>query len=400
MVCAPTGPLHLASLPHGRALQGDVGRYVTLGRIATGGMASIVLACPAAEPDTRVVIKRIQDRYGDNPELIGFFAQERRLMGLCDHPNIARRIDAGWHEGAPFLVLEHIEGADLVQIVRLNDLLDRKPSCEVSVKITCDLLDALDHVHTRRNGLDEPLGIVHRDVSPMNVLVSTDGEVKLIDFGIATAADGLHDRTRKTLRGRLPYIAPEQFRGQPFDCRADLWSVGVLLWESLVGRVLFHDATRSGLLRQILREPLRSIRSKRSDVPDDLIAVVEALLQRDPNARVASAAQARSMLLAVAEGHGWDLSNRHLARKIRRLRSDAGYSTKGSLAPLSLVPDIGTPEVKYEPRVLARKRPPTSRPFRRLVAVAVAGLAVGAAVAAMNPPESPIGAAAGIHSHR
>jgi len=319
--------LSIAKDAFGRCARGDTGTYEILGTVANGGMASIALARDEGKRGraAQVVVKQMSGELAEDKVAVGYFRQEARILGLCDHPNIVRRLDVGRMGDAPFTVMEHIEGATLSQVVRLYQHARRLVPLEVVAKVAVDLLDALDHVHNRRSPTGAPYEIVHRDVCPMNVMLRYDGRLKLLDFGVATLAGGEVDPKPTTLRGKIPYVSPEQFRGEALDQQCDLWAVGVVLWELLAGRKLFDAIANKALLSQILREPIPSIVDQRADVPDQLAVLLGRLLTRDRQRRFPSAAKARRAFAAFAAGMSWELSDAALADALADLRSAAGY---------------------------------------------------------------------------
>ncbi len=298
----------------GPVFQGRRGSYVTLGHLAVGGMCDVVLA--RAPDGAQVVVKSLSARWSGDAEARALLAQERQILARCRHPNIVELLDAGWGGGRPFLVLEHVPGGDLTRLVARSAARGMPVPAELVAGIALRVLEALRYVAALDDG-GRPLTIVHRDVSPMNVLLTASGGVKLVDFGVASV-EGVPE-PEGVLRGKIPYLAPELFRGAPPSPRSDLWALGVTLWEVLAGRHLFHHESRHRTLTAILREPVPRLGDLRSDLPAPLRRWVHWLLEHEPHARPLDERDAAESLELLARDEGWDLSRVGLARRLARL---------------------------------------------------------------------------------
>ncbi len=206
--------------------------------MARGGMAELWLARERGSEGRRVVVKRMLREHGDEPHLATMFREEARLGRLLQHGAIARLLDVGDDQGEPFLVLEHVEGTNLRAALATmrHWALDMPPA--VAVHVAREVLRALSYAHAAVDEHGLPLGVVHRDVSPGNVLLSTGGEVKLCDFGVAKT--GANRTAGRWLKGKARYMAPEQTRCEPVDGQADQFAVGAVLWEMLTGQPRFR----------------------------------------------------------------------------------------------------------------------------------------------------------------
>ena len=302
---------------------GRTERYELIGKIAAGGMADIFLARDAEDGATSV-IKRLLPRWGSDREVLGLFEQEIRLGLILDHQNLVRASEGGVLGGLPFLAMEHIPGLNAIQLLRTSHLARRSVDVSTVVRIGLDLLSALEHVHQAVGADGQPLQIVHRDVSPANILIREDGVAKLIDFGVAMTRATPPQRPG-VLRGKVAYIAPEQFRGGPVDAAGDVWSAGVVLWELLAGCALFHHPAQTELIAQVLRAPIAPIGSRRADVPEALGAVVAKLLARDRAVRYASAGEAHDALAGCASRLRLDLRRSSVVESIAALRHSAAF---------------------------------------------------------------------------
>jgi len=231
----------------GPRLPRKFGSYLLFDRIGAGGMAEIFLARARTElgGQRRVVVKQILPALAAHPQFAEMLIHEAKLAAKLDHANIAQVYDLGKSDEQLFIAMEYVEGFDLNDLLRRCTKQKISVPIELALAILSDTLRGLDYAHRRTADDGTPLGIVHRDVSPSNVLVSFDGQVKLCDFGIAHANDvvgaGLASQTEEALRGKAGYMSPEHARGEPVDARADVFAVGILLWELLSGRRMYRQ---------------------------------------------------------------------------------------------------------------------------------------------------------------
>jgi eukaryotic-like serine/threonine-protein kinase len=276
---------------------GTLGRYRLRSRLARGGMAELFLGVlPGPEGfEKPVVIKRMLPELAAQESYRQMFAQEARLMATFGHEHVVSALDYGVEQGSPYLVLEYVDGVDLGRVLALRRTL---PLPLVRYLGLC-LLRALDHVHGLRDARGELLGIVHRDISPANVLLGRTGDVKLADFGIAK---GLRTPSRTapgSTRGRLRYMSPEQVRGGPLDGRADLFSLAVLLYEALVGQSPFAAATDAQLLLAVRDARLAPAEALDEAAGPEFAAALLRALRPHPAERYATAGQMASALAEV-----------------------------------------------------------------------------------------------------
>ncbi|HUS27961.1 MAG TPA: serine/threonine-protein kinase, partial [Kofleriaceae bacterium] len=237
-------------LPSGTML----GKYEILKKLATGGMAEIYLARVRGNAgfEKLVVIKRILPTVADDPTFVRMFLDEARLAATLHHPNIADVYEVGEHEGAPFFAMEFVHGQDVRAIRQGARKTKERVPLAIALAIIHGGASALDYAHDRTGSDGKPLNLVHRDVSSSNILVSYEGAIKLIDFGIARATSRTHQTQVGTLKGKIPYMSPEQCRGLPLDRRSDLFSLGVVMYELTVGRRPFRGETDFGIMEQIV----------------------------------------------------------------------------------------------------------------------------------------------------
>ncbi|MCH9684692.1 MAG: protein kinase [Deltaproteobacteria bacterium] len=293
-----------------------IGKFTLLDRIGEGGMARLYLARTAGLGGfvKRVVVKQILPHLAEDAEFIARFIQEARLAATLDHPNIATVYEVDVEDGIYFYSMEYVRGRDLRQVLRRVAERGQVLRIDEIVAIISALCAGLAHAHTKRDAEGSPLGIVHRDVSPSNVLVGFEGAVKLTDFGVAKARTGLVATEAGMLRGKIPYMSPEQCRGEAVDRRSDVYAVGVLLWEMLTGERLHRCENEVGLIHKIARADAPSPRPLRPDCPPRLEAIVMKALERSAATRYQSAASLRDDLEEFARKAGLGLSGSTVAR--------------------------------------------------------------------------------------
>ena len=268
------------------------GRYLLLDKIGTGGMAEVFRAVmPGAEGFRRTfVVKRILAQLSSTPTFVDMFVREARICSLLSHPGIVAVYDFGQIEGNYFLAMEYVRGRDLQAVLR--KLRKEGRACPISIAafVAREVADCLGYAHELAGADGKTLNIIHRDVSPSNIMCPYAGGVKLLDFGIAKAlGDTPEERTeRGGFKGKLSYMAPERILRRPIDGRSDLFSLGVVLWEMLVGRRLFRSATDTDTLRNVVEAPIPVPSALRPEIPASVDAVVMRALERDPADRYAT----------------------------------------------------------------------------------------------------------------
>jgi ABC-type branched-subunit amino acid transport system substrate-binding protein len=279
-----------------RIPDGVLGRYRLFAQLGSGGQAEVFLAIARGTlgVDKLVVIKR--ERLGVSADALGGFLDEARLSLRLNHPNLVHTFEVGQENGAHFISMEHVEGLSLKELFASPRTQGFPPA--IWLRVIADALSGLSHAHGLRDYDGKPLGIVHRDISPHNIVVSYDGVTKLLDFGIASAAlagtaQGVWSEPR-TVTGKLAYMAPEQRAGRA-DRRSDLFAMGVVLWEMLSGRRMF-DAEPAELRRRLDAEPIPRLASARPEIDPELDELVARALDRDPAARFQTANEMRQAI--------------------------------------------------------------------------------------------------------
>jgi eukaryotic-like serine/threonine-protein kinase len=268
----------------------SVGRYLAYREIAKGGMASIYLGCLPGPFDftRRVAIKELHRHLLGQENVLAMFVDEALLASRLVHPNVVPIIDVVHEEDHIFLVMDYIEGESLATALGAATDSGKTVPQEVAAAIVVDTLRGLHAAHELRDGSGDLLALVHRDVSPQNVLIGTDGTTRLVDFGIAKARERMFSTQGAELKGKVPYMSPEQVSGLTVDRRSDLWSAAVVLWETLTGRRLFTGESPAHVISEIAQGVL----SRPGDIVPELAKynlLFEQLLSRDPNRRPSTA---------------------------------------------------------------------------------------------------------------
>ncbi|OJY21793.1 MAG: hypothetical protein BGO98_02960 [Myxococcales bacterium 68-20] len=277
---------------------GQLGRYELHGAIARGGMATVYVArmSGAAGFSRTVAVKRLYPHLAADPTFAGMFVDEARLAARIRHPNVIDTLDVVADGGELFLVMAFVLGETLARMVRAATAQSIRLPAPVVSSIVIGALEGIHAAHEATDEHGQPLGIVHRDVSPQNILVGRDGIARVIDFGVAKAAGRRQETEGGELKGKLAYMAPEQLTRQAVDRRCDVFAMGAVLWEALTGRRLFAGEDAASTLYSVLNEPIMPPSSVCSDLPLALDGVVLRALHRDPSMRFPTA---REMALAV-----------------------------------------------------------------------------------------------------
>jgi eukaryotic-like serine/threonine-protein kinase len=273
------------------------GDYVVLDELGYGGMATVHLAEVRAQGKERmqVALKRMLPNIANSNEMRALFLNEAKLASTLRHPNIAGIHACGTHRGVPFIAFEFVPGPTIEQLVRHCRTTVGPIPVPVVLNIACQVCDALHHAHD--------FGIVHRDVSPQNLIVSNQGLVKLIDFGLAKAKQSTVVSQSGIIKGKLRYVAPEYIAGR-LDWRADLWATGVVVYELLTGQRLFDGADDIETVELVREQPIAPASAHNREVSKELDEILRTCLQRDPAKRWQAAATLRSAFVAEAKQRG------------------------------------------------------------------------------------------------
>ncbi len=273
---------------------GDVyGPYTLVERIAVGGMAEVFKAKrTGVEGFEKVVaVKRILHHLSDNKDFVEMFIDEAKVVAGLAHPNIVQIFDLGKLDETYFIAMEYVHGRDLRTILRRAKDRGLRMPLDLAALVASRVCAALDHAHKRKDDQGRPMRIVHRDVSPQNILISFDGDVKLTDFGIARAATKARSTERGALRGKLLYMSPEQASGEPLDRRSDVFSVGIVFYEMLTDRKPFLGTSERGILDMVRECRIDPPAKWNSRVPERLERIVMRALMKDPQRRYEDAGE-------------------------------------------------------------------------------------------------------------
>ncbi len=266
-------------------------RYRVIERLASGGMAEVFLAESAGIEGFKkqVAIKRVLPHLSEKKRFIAMFLDEARLSASLSHSNVAQVFDIGVGDSAYFIVMEYVDGADLKAVIEFMRRENQRFSVEAACFIAAKICEGLTYAHELRGTDGTELQIVHRDMSPPNVLLTKHGEIKIVDFGLAKATSQLEKSEAGIIKGKFSYLSPEAAQGLDVDARTDIFAVGIILWEMLSGRRLFLGDTDYGTVKLVQAAKIPSLHAENPAIPRELDAVLARALARDPAARYSSA---------------------------------------------------------------------------------------------------------------
>jgi TonB family protein len=316
-IAQPAGPESLA--PSGS----EFGQYVIEEHIATGGMADVYKARMMGMEGFQktVAIKRILGNLTDSDEFVRMFIDEAKLAAQLNHNNIIHIYDLGKVDRSHYIAMEYIEGHDLRSILEKCRQRDVKMPIELAIHITNLLASALDYAHKKHDFDNRALGLVHRDVSPQNVLISFDGDIKLCDFGIAKAASKASQTRAGALKGKLQYMSPEQAWGKDIDHRSDIFSLGLVLFEMLTNEKVFSGTSELSVLEQV-RDPIITAPSmKNADVDSEVDRIIFLALNAERDERYQSAEDLKRDLEKVMRKKRWSADRSTLVAFLESLDS-------------------------------------------------------------------------------
>jgi len=328
------------------------GNYVLLERVGMGGMAEVFRAASVGVEgfERPVAIKRILPNLAADEDFVKMFVDEAKIAVQLQHPNIVEIFDLARAGDDLFIAMEYVHGKDMRAIldrVQGSDGRGTRIPVELAVHVTAKICDALHHAHFAHGPSGQPLGIIHRDVSPQNVIVSFDGEVKVTDFGLAKAAGRAVQTQAGVVKGKLAYMSPEQLRGQPIDQRSDVYGVGILLWEMLTGVRLFLGKNDQETLRRVYHAQVPAPRTVCPDLHPELEAIVMRALEREVGDRYTTAELMQEDLTAYMYGVGPAIGTPGVSAFMRRVFPQAEPIPEPSVHP---------------PRAKAPRQPDTARP--------------------------------------
>jgi eukaryotic-like serine/threonine-protein kinase len=380
----------------------EFGSYIVYEQLGVGGMASVHVAesRSAGGFRKRVALKRLLAHAAAQPELVEAFTHEARLARYLHHANIAQTFDFGQVDDTFFIAMELAAGPTLGQLIRQCKSTIGVIPFPITLNILIQICDALEYAHNCVDETGAPLGIIHRDVSPPNVVISNAGIVKLIDFGLAKAKTSLVQTQVGTVKGKFRYMAPEYLSGK-LDRRVDLWAIGVVAHELLTTHQLFDGESDLGVLDKVRSMAIEPPSRKNPDVPPELDAIVMTALERDPDKRWQSAGAMKTALADVAEELQTVVTNAQLVQWVEWAFTQEPPDDRSELSQLitlleqpsrpsekSLAKKRDTPAAPRKPRMfstprvgasIAKRKQGASRALWLLLLLAIVG---GAAYAA------------------
>ncbi|MEM1417661.1 MAG: serine/threonine-protein kinase [Myxococcota bacterium] len=345
-----------------------IGSFDVVRRVGAGGMGEIFLG-RRPEDGEYVAIKRLIRQASKDPVFVGMFLDEGRLAARLTHPKIVRLFELGESPEGHYLAIEWVDGGSLRELLERSKPKGPLP-VDLIVRIGVDVAEALAYAHVLRDERDTPLEIVHRDVSPANVMVSFAGQAKLLDFGLAKARDQLQKTQPGMVKGKFGYLAPEQLAGTS-DGRTDLFALGLVLWELLAGRKYFDHETAAATVAAVRQHAAcASIRTLRPDVPAALDQLLQRVTAADPKRRPANAGAFREALLRATPAATPEALGEHVKATFPDRMEEVNRGSFVDMDGSSDFPGLRTTEIEAQ---RARGVP--------WVAVALGALAIGGAVA-------------------
>jgi serine/threonine-protein kinase len=307
--------------PAGRATPsiGSIGRYRLLGRIGEGGMAEVYRAVMVGPEgfERELVLKRILPRLSESGDFKTMFVREAKICAQMLHPNIIQIYEFGHADGGYFIAMESVQGVTLREALTTLRKDERAMPHLIAADVARQICVGLDYAHTLRGPDGMPLEIVHQDISPTNIMLAFTGTVKILDFGIARAADFAEEEAKKGLiKGKVSYLSPEQIYVRPFDARADVFALGVVFHEMLTGRRLFQSKNDITKMRELLAAPILPPSAFDAMIPRELDRIVMKSLEIDPKDRYQSAAEMAADLERTL------IAARHSSRELSKLLHD------------------------------------------------------------------------------
>jgi serine/threonine protein kinase len=307
------------------AVRERVDRYELIGEIASGGMATVYLARLSGVGGFRrfVAMKRLHPHLAKEADFVQMFLDEARLAAGIHHPNVVPILEVGASPVGYYLVMEYIEGDTLARLLARAAGRGLRLPLAISLRVMLDALQGLHAAHELRNDQGDLIGLVHRDVSPQNILVGIDGVARITDFGVARAETRLSGTRVGQLKGKLAYMSPEQAAGEEgLDRRADVFSSAIVIWETLAGKRLFKADNEAATLSRVVNHPIPELKSIVHQMSGELSAAVMRGLERVPDRRYPTCAAFAEAIEAAAHGRDGIASSRDLAKYVKEVLGD------------------------------------------------------------------------------
>jgi eukaryotic-like serine/threonine-protein kinase len=307
-------------------------RYRITERVASGGMAEVFKGIAESMQGFRksIAIKRVLPALTQNKKFVAMFLDEARLSLSLQHANIVQVFDIGHADDTYFIVMEYVDGVDLKALLEWRRHMGKRLPTAVSLNIANEICKGLSYAHEMVNpDTGRPLGIVHRDVSPPNVLISKQGEVKVVDFGLAKSRSQIETTDPGVVKGKMSYLSPEAARGEEVDSRADIFSVGILLYEMLTGKRLFYGETDYQTVELVRNARIPPIKAQNPEVEQELEDIVRKALSRKKEDRFQSATDLQDALAHYSYSRGLKVISRDVAELVRQCLEDRAGSSGG-----------------------------------------------------------------------
>lgn len=318
-------------------------KYELIAKAGAGGMAVVWRArtLGAAGFSRPVAIKRILQHLSSDPDFVAMFVEEARVVSELQHPLITQIHDFGKDDhGQYFLVMEWVEGCDFAQIAQSFSADGGLLPWPIAAAIGIEILGALGAAHARVGADGEPAPVFHRDVTPQNILLSTEGFVKLTDFGIARAMDRASMTRPNALKGKISYVAPERLRSKPASAQSDIFGVGVCLWEALAGRQLYDAPSDMEVMFMVAEAKVPDLREIRPDVPDELWEVLKIALAKDPGDRFGTAHLMARVLADLLRRTDEPTDSRRISKIVQSARGRLGLGVAADRPKTEVLEDF------------------------------------------------------------
>jgi serine/threonine-protein kinase len=358
--------------------------------VGSGGMAAVHIAFPedSLGADGAVALKRIHPHLASRREYLEMFLDEARLASRIRHPNVCEVLDFGADAGSFYLAMPYLRGRSLRTAMRAVPERERVAWPILAARVVADAAAGLHAAHELVDERGASLAVVHRDVSPHNLFVTWDGTVKVVDFGIAHARGRMHHTETGIVKGRFAYMAPEQMRGGAVDRRADVWSLGVVLFELLTGSPLFERESQSETVIAVSKGERPRLSERVPQTPHALEAIVDRALAVDPSARFASAEELRMALLCFLDDQAGPTDAREVAAWMQRFfphgrERDAALVERAFDASLPVLGGAGAAPASVERSGVVRRSQPPGRTPPAWIALFVLALALSVALGAL-----------------
>ena len=310
-----------------------IDRYEPLKKLATGGMAEIYLAKQSGLEgfEKVVVLKRILPHLSSDDEFVNMFLDEARIAAKLSHPNVVQIYDLGKADNTYYIAMEYVSGRNVQHLITKQQTLGGHLPVEHVCRIIAGVCDGLHYAHARKDYDGKPLNIIHRDISPQNILVSFAGGVKVVDFGIAKASTQLAQTRAGVLKGKYAYMSPEQVRGSKIDHRSDIFAVGLVMYEMLTGARTFERENSLKTLKAIVQEKPLNPREMNPDIPMEVVKILSKALEKNPDRRYKTAQEFQLALEDWLEQSPKKSNNVRLSRFLYELFDDELSSAEGTM---------------------------------------------------------------------